>query len=215
MAASFTLISRHWRTPDRTSDTLLRRAASRARCITKEPKKTPTTTPRSRRTVTSGGRRDCHEGHSHPERRYSCRVLSHDTGTAIHPSSSPAIISSRRLAYVVSSADFVFRCPVDPHCAAAGPPSTRINPFNWDHPYPSKRRVDPRPDWTTAGGAIKYSDKKYCTQTKKCPIVSPYPGRSRVNVYRRFMSDLNITRPFQRKSLSLCVYMSLGHRMCQ
>jgi len=152
MAASFTLISRHWRTPDRTSDTLLRRAASRGRCIMK-PEENTDNNP-SERTVTSGGRRDCHERHSHPERRYSCRVLSHDT--AIHPSSSPAIISSLQLAYVVSSADFVFRCLVDPHCAAADPPSTRINPFNWDHPYPSKCRVDPRPDWTTRGEAIRY-----------------------------------------------------------
>lgn len=160
MAASFTLIFRHWRTPDRTSDTLLRRTASRERCITKQ---TPTTTPRSRRTVTSGGRRDCHEGYSHPERKYSCRILSHDMArrfTLLHP------LRSSRVA-VVSSADFVFRCLVDPHCAAADPPSTRINPFNWDHPYPSKRRVDPRPDWTTGEGAIRYSDTKYCSAHRR------------------------------------------------
>lgn len=40
MAASFTLISRHWRTPDRTSDTLLRRTATRARCITRPEENT-------------------------------------------------------------------------------------------------------------------------------------------------------------------------------
>jgi len=79
IAASFMLISRHWWTPDRTSDNLLRRTASRAHCITRPEENTDNNPPRSRRTVTSGGRHDCHEGHSHPERKYSCRVLSHDT----------------------------------------------------------------------------------------------------------------------------------------
>lgn len=153
MAASFTLISRHWRTPDRTSDTLLRRAAD---TLHNEVRRKPTTTPQRQRTVTSGGRRDCHEGYSHPERKYSYSFSRH--GATIHPSSSPTIISNRHLARIVSSADFIFRCPIDPYCAA-DPPSIRINPFNWDHPYPSKCRVDPRPDWATGKGTTRYKRK--------------------------------------------------------
>lgn len=154
MAVSFTLISRHWWTPDRTSDNLLRRAASRAHCITKPEENTDNNPSESANCNLRWPPRLSRGTFTPRKEIFLPRPFSRHS-TAIHPSSSPAIISSRRLAHVISFADFVFKCSVDPHCAAADPPLTRINPFNWDHPYSSKRRVDPRPDWTTGGGTIR------------------------------------------------------------